>query len=284
MYSASRSITLAAKTGEPLPQINALADMYQAGNQFYRGSVMMVAGMPAAFKSMFTLFLAHEMNVPTLYISADSDAATQISRLAALVTGEESRSIRRNLEVAPDYYAEQLAGSNIHFSFDSNPDYYDIEEEIDAWVEMFDTYPEIIVVDNLRNVFSGQESEHLGYKTIQQKLIDLARQSHACVITMHHMSEASGDSKTPSRRASVDGKVNQLPDMILSVARDEDQFYLAVVKDRNAKDYPEADRFHTLRIDASHATFAYQESLQVRAQALGQAVEDNSWYKDERFD
>lgn len=250
-------MALAAKTGVPLPHIAALRDFYRTGAEFYRGSVVMIAGQPAAFKSMFTLNVVNAMGVSCLYISADSDAATQISRLSAMLTKDESRGIRTALEgPGADYYAEALKASRVQFSFDSNPDMFDIHDEVSAWVELYDEYPDVIVVDNLRNVYSGSETEHSGYKAIQQQLIDISRQTGACIVTMHHMSESGGQRSTdPAPRSAIDGKISQLPDMILSVAREEDQFRMVAVKNRHNPDDPEAKRENwlTLRVDGSTA-------------------------------
>lgn len=274
MYRASRAVALAKKTGAPLPQVPQLKDFYETGAEFYKGSVVMIAGMPAAFKSMFTLDIVRSMEVSCLYVSADSDAATQISRLAAQLTGWRHQDIRVQMDEDPekaDYYADVLRQSKVQFSFDSNPDVWDIENEINAWVELYDEYPEVIVVDNLRNVFSGADNEHTGYKTIQQKLIDISRETGSCIITMHHMSEAGGRKSTdPAPRSAIDGKVSQLPDMILSVAREDDQFRMVAVKNRHNPDHPEAEREHwlTLRVDGATASFHHQTSMQERVQAI----------------
>jgi hypothetical protein len=267
MYRASKAVTLAAKTGDPLPRVDFMQDMYAMGNEFLKGTVVMLAGMPAAMKSTFALNLVHKMGVPCLYFSADSDAATQLSRLAASILQEEHRSIRKALDgPGQGYYRSALEETKVQFAFDSQPDAYDIENEISAWVELYDEYPEIIVIDNLRNIFVGESSnEHGGYKMIQQKLIDIARETGACVITMHHMKEGGGRKATdPSPRSAVDGMVNQLPNQIISVARDGDEFRGCVVKDREAPDHAEAEPEHwfRLRVDAPRATFYHKQSMQ----------------------
>ena len=271
MFRAARVASLAGETGEALPHVDALRDWYADGQEIYQGSLIMVAGMPAAFKSMFTLDVVRAMNVPTLYLSADSDPATQFSRLAAQVTGVNHASVRDQVDKDPgqrDRFQAALEDSSIQFSFDSNPDVYDMESEVSAWVELYDEYPRVIIVDNLRNVFTGQDTEHSGYKMVQQMLIDLARQTGSCIITMHHMSEGGGRKSTdPAPRSAIDGKVSQLPDLILSVAREGDQFRMVSIKNRHAPDHPEAEREHwkTLRVEAATARFFAQDSLQYRA-------------------
>lgn len=279
MFRAARAVSLASETGEALPHVDALRDWYAEGQEIYQGSVVMVAGMPAAFKSMFTLDMVRQMHVPTLYLSADSDPATQVSRLAAMETGVNHASIRDQMgkdQGQAARFRAALEDSLIQFSFDSNPDAYDMETEVSAWVELYDEYPRVIIVDNLRNVFTGQDSEHSGYKMVQQMLIDLARETGACIITMHHMSESGGRKSTdPAPRSAIDGKVSQLPDLILSVAREADQFRLVSIKNRHAVDHPEAEREHwkTLRVDAPTARFYAQDSLQSRANQFSTPME-----------
>lgn len=286
MYRASRAIALAAKTGVPLPQVPQLKDFYTEGAEFYRGSVVMIAGMPAASKSMFTLNLVHTMGVDVLYVSADSDAATQLARLSAMMTMDQYRGVREALDTdgGQAYYREAVDPSKVQFSFDSNPDMFDIQDEIDAWVELYDGYPDVIVVDNLRNVFSGADHEHTGYKTIQQALVGISRDTGACVITMHHMSEAGGRKSTdPAPRSAIDGKISQLPDVILSVAREGDQFRMVTIKSRHWPDHPEAERefWTTLKVDGSTSSFFAQEPLQVRADVIGSAMTptDPAYYR-----
>jgi len=227
----------------------------------------MMAGAPGAYKSLLALNLVHQMGLPTLYVSADSDAATQLSRLHAMTTGIQPKETREHLKA--DAHKEaikaNLSSSKVEFCFDSNPDAFDIEDELNAWVELNDAYPEVIVVDNLRNVYSGQESEHGGYKAVQQRLIDISRETGACVITLHHMKEAGGRKSTdPAPRSAVDGMVNQLPGFILSIARDGDESRLCVIKDREGEDFPEAQEEHwlRLRVDFGKATFYAKDSVQ----------------------
>lgn len=284
MYKASRAVGLAQSTGEALPHVPHLRDFYATGGELFMGSVIMVAGQPAAMKSMFVLSVVEAMEVSCLYLSADSDPVTQTSRLAANITGVVHSSVRETMTTDPDQaarWAKVLESSRVQFAFDSSPDVYDIESEISAWVELYDEYPKVIVIDNLRNVYTGQDSEHSGYKMVQQALIDLARETGSCVITMHHMSESNGQKPTePAPRSAIDGKISQLPDIILSVAREGDQFRLVTVKARHWPDDPTAQResWVTLRVDGSTVRFYAQDSLQSRAnQFVTPSINHEPW-------
>lgn len=260
-----------------------MKSVYDAGHELYRGSLIMAAGMPGASKSMFALALTHAMNVPVLYVSADSDAGTQISRLASIITGVNTASVRHHLAQGgkqADRFIEALKTSKVEWSFDSNPDAFDIEDEVSAWVELRDTFPEVIVIDNLRNVYSGNESEHGGYKATQQALIDITRKTGAMVLTLHHMKEANNRKATdPAPRSAIDGMVAQLPAQIFSVAREDDEFRLAVVKDRETPNDPEAGMasWHRIRSDGATSRFFYQRGPQAKANELGSAMHDRGW-------
>ena len=52
----------------------------------------MIAGQPNAGKSLLALYMAVQMKVPTLYISADTDGYTTAIRSAAMVTGHRAVS------------------------------------------------------------------------------------------------------------------------------------------------------------------------------------------------
>lgn len=275
MFRSSRAVHLAKKTGTPLPHVPWLHDWYseEDGREIYHGQLVMVAGRPGSLKSFFSMAFAQATGLDSLYISADSDASTQISRLAANITGDKVAAIRHNMVENPDaeaYYTRALEGSKVTWAFDSNPDAFDVEDEISAYVELYDRYPAIVIVDNLRNVFTGQDNEYSGYALIMQKLLDITRETGSTVITLHHMLESGKDNKSthPAPVSGLDGKVSKLPELILSLALEGDQSRIATVKDRHQQAHPEASQWTTLKADPGRARFYRQEPLQSRANAF----------------
>lgn len=269
MYRASRAVGIAKKTGVPLPEVPFLRDWYleDGGRNIYQGELVMIAGRPGSLKSFLSLAFAQGTGLDTLYLSADSDASTQISRLAANITGHQVRDIRQQMADNPEaeaYYAEALAPSRVQWAFDSNPDSWDLEDEISAYVELYDQFPSIIIVDNLRNVYTGQDNEYSGYALIMQKLLDITRETGSTVITLHHMLESGKDNKStkPAPVSGLDGKVSKLPELILSLALEGNQSRIATVKDRHNQAHPEADAWVTLRADPGRGRFYAQDTLQ----------------------
>jgi hypothetical protein len=118
VFRANRAVALAKKTGTPLPHVDFLRDWYkdEGGREIYQGELVMVAGRPGALKSFFSLAFAQATGLHALYMSADSDAATQTARLAANITGHQVRDIRQQMVENPDaetYYANALAPSKV---------------------------------------------------------------------------------------------------------------------------------------------------------------------------
>lgn len=263
MLTASRSITLSENQGEALPQVGALRDLYAHGNQFYRGGLHMIAGQPAAMKSMFALWLVEQMGLETVYFSADSDATTQNSRLIAMYTGTPAAQVREELEddLARSHYAEIVGESKISPVYTSDPDIASIEAELSAYVELYDRFPKVIVLDNLLDLYNAGESETRGMKDGLLEMKRIARDTGAAVLVLHHVKEGQSEPGKPGSLKAIQGMVGQTPSMVLSVAREGDQFKMAPVKDRNGNDDKSGDTFFTIKVDGSTCRFEYQQPL-----------------------
>ena len=81
------------------------------GIRFRRGQMTMIAGQPNAGKSLFALYMAVKMNVPTLYISADTDAYTTAIRAAAMVTGHKVSTVEEAFATAMGEYRKFVSES-----------------------------------------------------------------------------------------------------------------------------------------------------------------------------
>lgn len=222
----------------PLPDV--WKDLENKQIRFRRGQVCMVAAAPNAGKSMFALIYAIRANRPTLFFSADTDVTTVMMRTAAHISGHNQTLVEENLTKNSKYYDSKFDQvKNIQWVFDSSPSLDDIELEIKAYIELYGIAPELIVIDNLMNVVAESDNEWAGLRAIMVDLHDMARQTEACVMVLHHVSEQSEymkENKPPARRA-IHGKVSQLPAMILTLGYEPIQNLLrvAAVKNRFGK-------------------------------------------------
>jgi predicted ATP-dependent serine protease len=143
--------------------------------------------------------------------------------------------------------------SNIQWVFDSSPSLDDIELEVKAYVELFGVAPELIVIDNLMNVAAETDNEWAGLRAIMVELHDMARQTEACVLVLHHVSEQSeyGKTEMPPARRAIHGKVSQLPSLILTLGYDPSQGMLRVapVKNRFGPHTADGSDFATLFVN-----------------------------------
>jgi RecA-family ATPase len=218
----------------PLPEV--WKTLTAKSIRFRRGQVCMIAAAPNAGKSMLALVYAIKAGVRTLFFSADTDTSTITMRAAAALSQHAQNTVEEQLLKNPNHYDEELARmTNIEWVFDSSPTLDDIELEIKAYVELYGVMPELIIIDNLMNVVTDSENEWAALRSIMVELHDMARKTDACVLVLHHVSEASeyGSPTMPAPRRSIHGKVSQLPSLICTLGYDPTQSILRVAAVKN---------------------------------------------------
>ena len=240
-----------------------LPDLFPAlaseGVRFRRGQLTMIAGQPNAGKSLIALYMAVQMKVPTLYISADTDAYTTAIRAAAMVTGHTVSTVEEAFQsgMGKDFYESELQSvKHLRFDFAPSPTLDEIELAIEAYGEAFGEYPHMIIVDNAMNVVSMHNDEWSGLREIAKAMHHIARQTDAAVLLLHHTSENEGKPDLPPSRKAIQGKISQLPEMILTVALVpwSGEFRIAAVKNRFAPNSADGSKYVTLWSDASRMT------------------------------
>lgn len=255
MLSASRSLRRGASGGKTLPDIDALASLHDAGVHFRLGQVTEIVGRPGAGKSNFAQAIVTRWaraGLPVLYFSLDQDPWTSGVRQAAAVTGHRQEEIAEAL-LGPGaaYYEEELADLPVDYCFDTRPELPDIGQELDAYVELWDRYPTVIVIDNLLNIEAG-EGGHGDQKFVFRNLQGLARDTGAAVFVLHHAREGVRDTTRPPLMSEIDNKQSQIPELILGLAADDGVFRIAALKVRSGgKSDPEAKRVHRVGVDLS---------------------------------
>ena len=219
----------------------------------------MIAGQPNSGKSLLALFYAVKSGVPTLYISADTDAYTTAIRAAAVITGSQVNTVEEAFSSGTGYefYEEELGTlKHLRFDFDPSPTLDDIQLSIQAYGEAFGEYPHLLIIDNLLNIAALHDNEWTGMRDIAKAMHHIARETDAAVFMLHHTTEAEGRPELPPSRKSIQGKISQLPEMILTVAMDHDtsEYRIACVKNRFAKNSAAGTDYTVLFADASRMT------------------------------
>ena len=261
MQSATQTLTRATSSGRPLPMPPAVAGL-RPWFTFRRGLVCMVTAAPKRGKSAFIQWLVVNMDVPTLYFSADMDSFTAGTRHATIQTGDKFSDVYHQIDTngpGLGYYEEALLTSKVSYCFDPSPDLPDVQAEVDAYVEVWDRYPEVIVIDNLLNM-QGAEDDKNTQQFLLRNFNELARTTGALVIIAHHASEANlKDPGKPPPAREVQNKVTEYPGVVLGLAHDAEtgDFHIAVTANRHGKSDPAAK--HPLTIHADLGRMQFQQ-------------------------
>lgn len=239
----------------------------------------MIAGRSGTQKSGLALFWVAQMNLPTLYFSADMSPFTASSRLASMVTGDTTEQVEHGMAAGGPSrarYLAALAPSRITFAFGSPITWPALDEELEAYVELWDAYPQVIVCDNLMD-FDAAESDYTAQMAVMSGLTELARSTGATVVVLHHASDKSWEAKTdpwaPPSRDQVKGGLSEKPELSLSVALDPHslEFRIAVIKQRMGPSDPTARQYAVLWCEPERTRF-HAHSPMRRAQPAVQGV------------
>lgn len=220
--------------GEPMPTVFRTFENNQI--VLRRAEVSMIAGTPGAGKSTLALALALRMQVPTLYISADTNAHTMAMRLYSMISGVSQSEAEKIIAIDPINSRSHLAMADHFFwSFDSAPSLQDIDDEVTAIEELLGESPALIVIDNLMDISMDGGEEFGNMRAALKELKFLARDTNAAILVLHHTQEGyQGEPCQP--RSSLQGKVAQLPALILTVGQSGNGLLgVAAVKNRYGK-------------------------------------------------
>lgn len=230
MRTLVRSVGRSDIGGEPLPTIFRAFE--QSKIVIRRAEVSMFAGVPGAGKSTLALAIALKSRVPSLYISADTNAHTMAMRLASMISGKSQGEVEYLMNSDPGWTRATLQrGSHIVWSFESSPTLQDIDEEVQAFEELWGCPPAAIFIDNLMDIATDGGEEFASMRAIMKELKYLARATNAAIVILHHTSEAvPGDPCQP--RSALQGKVAQLPALICTLGVVGTSMAISPVKNR----------------------------------------------------
>jgi len=135
-----------------------------------------------------------------------------------------------------------------------------VDAELEAYVELHNTYPEVIAVDNFMDL-PGASSDYAAQMEAMQNISDLSRVTGATVFVMHHASDKSWDARTdpwsPPSRDQIKGGMSEKPELVLSVALNprSHEFRIAVLKQRAGPSDPTAQSYTSIKCDPERTRF-----------------------------
>ena len=128
--------------------------------------------------------------------------------------------------------------SEIQLSFQSSPTYGDVIEEVRAYEEVHGYFPQLIVLDNTRNVYSegGADADHQRHSQTLDFFHELSRITGAHCMALHHLVGEYEDGDKEPHLSALSGKVGKMPRLALNLWKPDDQTMSAyVAKNSNGK-------------------------------------------------
>ncbi|MFE8916853.1 AAA family ATPase [Streptomyces globisporus] len=261
MYSLVQSARIKGNSGEPIP--NPSKALKELEVDFLRGNFSIVCAGPGTGKSLLAVNLALFGSMPVMYWSADSNAATQLSRATAILTGDSIRDVKKSLLEGDFSEYERALGDKwwIRMSYEAMPTPADMEADLEIYYEIFGCYPHLCVVDNITNVDTGgasdAESFTFGLEGMCEYLSDMARQTESHVMALHHVTGEWSDGLKPIPLSGVKGKIGRVPSLILTIHREPDEqgmnrvLNVSVVKNREGFADASGNTFAKMELDSN---------------------------------
>lgn len=261
LFNLDAALRYNQDVGEPLPIV--WGSLRAAEAVFRKPQLVLVASAPGGGKSAMALNLAVKSQVPTVYFSADSGPGTQIPRTVSIVTGQETQAVREAIEngasVTPIL---RERAPNLWWEFSASPALDTIEETITAYGYL-GRYPDLTIVDNLVDLdHDGAESEWKAFENSLLFLKELARERNMCIVVLAHLTGEYEDGVTIPPLSGLRGKVSKIPEMILTLYREEnplgdESLGVAIVKNRDGR--ANASGLHTVSLQLDLARMAIED-------------------------
>lgn len=251
MYSLRKFSNRVGNIGQPLPD---LFPMFTAERiRFRHGATSLIAGAPGSYKSVLALNMLAKwcaQDATALYFSADSDEFTVAKRMGAMLTGDSTEQF----EAAPHLarYTEALAAVDSAAFVYRSVDMETVQAHMHAFEAIHGDFPDVVFVDNLMNMVDDP-TDWGGMIRMILDLDILARETRSHVCVLHHASEswAKDHPGAPPPSWAIQGKVSQIPRLVLTVAATDSTIRIACVKNTNGPQDPRARNVMDFTVQSS---------------------------------
>ena len=248
MIPAFRSLDRTTEAGEPLPGV--LETLVQADVHFRQGELAMVAGPPGGGKSTLALQYAVQAKVPQLYVSCDMGPHMSSTKVGSILTGKPNKEVGGwRKESLRDLIA--TGAPHLWLAHESGPTLSDLDELVQALVEIRGCPPAALWLDNLKDLSSsGADARWSADQQSANILKQMAVRYQMAVIALAHTTVPSRPG-LPQGMRELKGQVSEDAALILTVAGvpEEGVFRFAAVKNRHGPPSPDASKYHELNYD-----------------------------------
>lgn len=232
MKSLASSLRGGSDSGTPLPDV--IPQLAQLGAHIRLGELSLFASAPGVGKSILALHIAIRIGLPTLYISADTSEHTQVARAASMLTGDYQPFVLQMLKEEPSFYDKVLGeyAGHIQFEYGTSPDIRDIRDQVASFAVLNGDYPHLLVVDNLRNVYS-EEADAQAHQHNCEDLKKIAAETGSAVLVLSHTIGSVENGHITPTQGDLENKIAKSPALIVSLSHGKmGDLRLAVLKNR----------------------------------------------------
>jgi replicative DNA helicase len=191
-----------------------------------RGGLTLVAAGPGTGKSALVQAITQRgdgagRTNSVFYFSADSSAWDLYTRAAAIATGRTTDDIEDELDTAGSARLNAVvndATKHMMMDFSSAPTDEYVLNQLKAYAELHGRWPDVIVMDNLKDLVVGDgEDEFRALEDACVFLKQLASDTNAAVIALHHVTGQLEDGFSQIPLSGLRGKVSKTPAMVLTL-------------------------------------------------------------------
>jgi len=175
----------------------------------------MVAAAQGRGKTAFvTNYVAQCPSMATLYLSPDSDVMTVAPRMLATLSQKPTRAILTDIDGGnkTPHLETAKALSNVDFVWNKGLTFEEIDEEILAFERKWGHNPDLIVLDNVRDVYPDEFLEGgdtARFEKTCEYFGQIAADTGACCMLLHHVTGENENGDTPPDRKSMQNKIGK---------------------------------------------------------------------------
>jgi KaiC/GvpD/RAD55 family RecA-like ATPase len=232
--------------GNPLPMpIKALADQ---GVVLYAGTVNIFAASPGCGKSTVALgYMLQANDVKSCYACMDTPRRLTVTRAGQALTGQYQAVVEDQLEEPDSAVYEALAKADqMSCFFRSGVTSRDLAMMLGAYVEMHGAFPQLFVIDNLKNVAYEGDERGVAEQKLMEELDIIAKRTNICIVVLTHVLGAYNDGLTPIPLSGVMNQNTKEAHVVLTFTRPNGELKFAVVKNRTHENDPSGTTRHSL--------------------------------------
>jgi len=218
LQTLSLAIAARGEEGQALPPyVDRLSAI---GAVARRGSVSLVAAAPGRGKSALITNWVIRRGIKTLYFSLDTDRVTLGTRILAGILNTPVSVVQEAVDNDDPRVTETLEAetSNVWFSFDPSPSMDDIYDEIQAYAYVQGEFPELIVIDNIKDVRGyGEGEDYKAHGRTVDAAQQIARETSSHVALLHHTKGAYENGDVPIPLGGLLGNLGKTPRLVLTL-------------------------------------------------------------------